>query len=349
MAPETTRSRLAQKLREADTLRERLLQSRLEAQQLRIRLLSVGVADTRVVPGQISAGSGGSASLANTEIRSLLEWLAEAVDLTQQAQFECGGGAPIAVGGRRVVLRAMCAMPLRGGAGAQSKMQLSVPQDLRLELANILANVRRRGGKAGDADVARVADSWEIVGAEMVSATTGRPEPAIFLVRRPAAGESDAAPVPAMIVAQWPSVDFAALAAANAFDAGRHFQGLAATSPDLAAQACAQPASELAASAAQPQDERRAESQRQAPLPQQEEIVRVSAAAPKAATMAEVHMCDRPCQRLDAEGHSAGVVCGAAEPETASFASPEASQKTTKVWGASPRHVLRHTRSRTVG
>lgn len=55
-------------------------------------------------------------------------------------------------------------------------------------------------------------------------------------------------------------------------------------------QACAQPASELAASAAQPQDERRAESQRQAPLPQQEEIVRVSAAAPKAATMAEVHI-----------------------------------------------------------
>lgn len=145
MEPETVRSRLAQKLREAAALRERMLRARLDAQQLRIRLLTLGVADTRVVPGQISAGAGASAP-ADAELRSLLEWLAEAADLTQQAQFECGSGAPIAVGGRRVVLQAMCAVPLRGGGAPQ--LQLSVPRDMSAELADVLAGVRRRGGKA---------------------------------------------------------------------------------------------------------------------------------------------------------------------------------------------------------
>lgn len=296
MEPETVRSRLAQKLREAAALRERMLRARLDAQQLRIRLLTLGVADTRVVPGQISAGAGASAP-ADAELRSLLEWLAEAADLTQQAQFECGSGAPIAVGGRRVVLQAMCAVPLRGGGAPQ--LQLSVPRDMSAELADVLAGVRRRGGKASDADVARIADGWEIVGAEMVSAA-GRPEPAIFLVRRPGAGEGEAAPVPAMIVAQWPSVDFAALAEASAFDAGRHFQGLAPT---------------------------RAEAR---PPPQE------SAAAQETP---EAGARVRGCGGLGAEG--AG--------ETAPLAPPEESQKTTKVWEASPRHVLRHVRSRTVG
>mmetsp|Transcript_24716 Transcript_24716/g.70888 ORF Transcript_24716/g.70888 Transcript_24716/m.70888 type:complete len:330 (+) Transcript_24716:114-1103(+) len=228
-ASEGLAAKLRQKTQEARALREKLLRSRLQTQHLRARLLSVGVADAGLVPKNMVAGSGGASETANLELKSLLEWLAQTADFTQQAQFECGGGGVcVAVGARRVAFRGMCAMPLRSGAGEPSKLQLSVPAEMRSELAVLLGAVRRRGGSASAMEVTRVAESWELVAAEMASAA-GQLEPAIFLVRRPSDGESDAAPAQAMVVAQWPSIDFAGMAAANTFSPAQHFQRLAAS------------------------------------------------------------------------------------------------------------------------
>jgi len=233
-------ARLEAKQREAEELKAKIQQRRLLTQSLKVQLQSAGVAETGFVPGHISsgAGGGGAGAAAHPELRSLLEWLADCVDLARQVNFECGaGGAGVAVGGRRVLLQRMAAMPL--GPGNASKLQLSVPLEMLGEVTAMLQAVRGRGGRAGEAELARVAQRWEIVAAEMVSAATGQQEPAIFLVHRGAedgaecgvgsVGESPLAR--AIVVAQWPSVDFAQAAALSAFSPERHFQRLASSAP----------------------------------------------------------------------------------------------------------------------
>lgn len=358
-------AKLAEKLREANALRGRLLQTRHQTQHLRVRLLALGVIDARLVPGQMAAGSGASTSSANVELRSLLEWLAETVDLTQQVTFECGtGGAGVAVGGRRVLLQKMSAMPLLGtGAGTQSKLQLSVPQEMHADLAGLLARVRARGVRACDAEVARIADAWELVGAEMVSVTTGQPEPAIFLVRRPGADDNESTPAQAMVVAQWPSVDFEKLAAASAFDPMRHFQRL--ETPAGAKLAPEPPAG-------RPQDAALAQQTHTAPPPQlepqaEDKVLCAGDGAqtrPKMSTGDRVvikhrgHWCRGVLQRVDAEGNFASVVCDAGSPEASTTvplasmwpaASPPHESQEPAMHDATPRQVFRHVRAKTVG
>lgn len=220
--------RLADKRNEAEALRAKIMQSRLEARQLRVQLGAVGVANPSFVPHGLrtGAGAGVCCEALHPELRSLLEWLAECVDFTRKVTFECGSdGAGVNVGGRRVLLQRMAAMPL--GPGNSSKVQLSVPVELQAEITELIFKVRASSGKAGVADVAKLAEQWELLGAEMVSAATGQQEPAIFLVSR----KESIQPARAIVIAQWPSVDFAGLAAASAFHPEKHFGRLSVANP----------------------------------------------------------------------------------------------------------------------
>jgi len=385
-----TQVSLADKRREANVLKAKLLHMRLMGQHLRARLLAVGVSSASVVPGQIVAGAGAVAPAASPELRSLLEWLAEAVDLTRQVTFECGaGGAGVAVGGRRVLLQRMAAMPL--GGCEQSRLQLSVPLELQAEITSTLARVRARGGRACETELARVAERWELVGAEMVSAATGQQEPAIFLVHRDdvsgGSPEESQKPARAIVVAQWPSVDFAKLAAASSFTPARHFQKLCAAPsddgppsrsatlrPQLLAQAQAlpqgaqgAPASSLARAPPPPVQALSPVLAPQAHPP----MMRGAGAEPGGPDKLKVCTGDRVVikyrgqwfrgvlKRVDVEGNVANVKCDTDMPGVITIvplasvwpaaSPPEESQWTTRPHEAAHRQILRHVRARTVG
>lgn len=225
---EELHARLSGKHEQACILRMQIQQARLEVKQLRLRLQAFGVTDPTFVPSRVQAGSGANEPH-NFELQSLLQWLVETVDLTQQVVFECGStDGDVMVGGRRVVLHRMAAWRLATGSAAG--LRLSVPLDLQVEISGMLAAARKRG-RVDEAQVQRLADSWEVVGAEVVSATVGHPQPAIFLVHRESAQ--------AMVVAHWPMVEFASSTFAERFDPAQHFARLAGTSPCSPASATA--------------------------------------------------------------------------------------------------------------
>eukprot|EP00931_Biecheleriopsis_adriatica_P054046 TRINITY_DN31771_c0_g1_i1.p1 TRINITY_DN31771_c0_g1~~TRINITY_DN31771_c0_g1_i1.p1 ORF type:complete len:333 (-),score=75.47 TRINITY_DN31771_c0_g1_i1:167-1165(-) len=208
------REGLAAKQSEAASLKAEVQRFRLEAQQLRLRLQAAG-AESSLVPGQVQAGSGNAESQQH-ELRSLFQWLVESVDLSHQVVFECGSGeGEVQVGGRRVLLQRMATWQLSSHAG----LKLSVPLELQAELAGLLHDARKRG-RLAEAQVQTLANSWELVGAEVVAASMGAPEPAIFLVHRQTAQ--------AVVVAQWPSVEFVKRTATPIFDPDSHFSRLTA-------------------------------------------------------------------------------------------------------------------------
>ncbi|CAE8582066.1 unnamed protein product, partial [Polarella glacialis] len=156
---------------------------------------AAGVQDPSFVPGHVEAGSG-TTEPQHYELRTLFQWLVDNVDLTRQVIFECGHGeGQVVVGGRRVLLQRMATWQLADGG-----LKLSVPLELQAEISGLLSTSRQRG-RLEEAQVQRLAKAWELVGAEVVSATVGTPEPAIFLVHRESAQ--------AVVVAQWPSIEFA--------------------------------------------------------------------------------------------------------------------------------------------
>jgi len=219
---------LAKKQSERTSLHEQLLRARAECQQLRLRLHAVGLADPSLVPAKVSAGSGLPEPPQFAELRSLLRLLAQRTDLTRHVVFDCGG--EVFVGGRRVVLRRMATWQLAGhppgdAASVGSKLKLSVPVDMQAEICQILLAARDREGVAEEALVQRLAEAWELVGTEVVSAAMGRPEPAIFLVHRYTAQ--------AITLTEWPAVDFseANVPGNNCFDANRHFARLVDAPP----------------------------------------------------------------------------------------------------------------------
>jgi len=130
-------------------------------------------------------------------------------------------------------------------------LKLSVPVDLQADIVRIILSARSPSG-LGETAIHKLAESWEMVGAEVVSAVTGQPEPAVFLVSRSTSH--------AIVVADWPTVEFPADSTAP-FDPAQHFARLgappalcaAAASPALAtiptAAAVATAAEALAASA----------------------------------------------------------------------------------------------------
>lgn len=217
-SPEALQAGLEAKRAEALLLRARLRAARLGTEHLRLRL---GAAEPSLVPTRMNAGSGAPEPQQLSELRSLLQWLVESVDLSRHVVFDCGG--EVTVGGRRVLLQRMATWQLSGGVPgghSDAQLKLSVPLDLQAEIAGMLAAARQQGGRMDEAVVQRLADAWEMVGTEVVSAAMGCPEPAIFLVHRESAR--------AITVTQWPSVEFARAAPGGGFDPDRHFARLAA-------------------------------------------------------------------------------------------------------------------------
>jgi len=260
------RARLAAKQEEAERLRGRLQHSKLQVQQLRMCLTALGV-DSSVVPHLMeSGGSCGSAAAPEhaqrRELRALVQWIAECVDLTQQVVFECGSReGKVAVGGRRVLLQRMVAWRMalsEGGpvvaatttSGDPARaLKLSVPMVLQAEIVSIILRARHKGG-IGEEALQQFAEAWEMVGAEVVSAAAGRPEPAIFLVHR-VTGQ-------AMVVARWPAVEFScrqstpnrSSSSRLAFDPDAHFSRLACAAAPPSQTAAAEAAVAAVAAAA---------------------------------------------------------------------------------------------------
>jgi len=250
----TPDSELEQKLRvkrsELDELQVNLHAIRCQNAHKRVCLQHCGDTRQSLVPAQLRSGGsivGGPGSTSidmgqQLEMRSLLKWVVDNVDLSQQAVFECGGHAvDVVVANRRVVLHCMAAWCLQendtsnvleGALGRSSGLnmtKLSVPVDIQADIFNLVSTARVKGD-VSDLDAERWTAEWEIIGAEVVTAGSGLPEPAIFLVRR-----RDAQ---AIVIAQWPSIDFARplipsrdWAHAGGFDPWAHFQRLSSSSP----------------------------------------------------------------------------------------------------------------------
>jgi len=191
---------------EVEKLKAEVEEVRLQSQQLRLQLQALG-ADASLVPQKIKAGTGTGLD-SHYELRSLFQWLVETVNLEQQVVFECGNGeGEVQVGGRHVLLHRMATWQLSGS------LKLSVPLELQAEISGLLLQARKRGRI--DEEVENLYSTWELLSAEVVSATStvSAPEPAIFLVHRQT-GQ-------AVVVAKWPTVEFRR---PDSFDPGRHFQ-----------------------------------------------------------------------------------------------------------------------------
>lgn len=155
----------------------------------------------------------------------MLQWLVESVDLDRHVIFECGTSeSEIMVGGRRVQLQRMATWPLLAGSRAAG-LKLSVPLDMQVEIAEVLVAARARG-RMEELVVQRLADSWEMVGAEVASAQVGHPEPAVFFIQR---GSTRA-----MLVGHWPAVEFAPKGGhvRAPFDPAQHFSRIEETEDD---------------------------------------------------------------------------------------------------------------------
>lgn len=212
----TLRDQLAERRLEAQKLRAQLQNARLESQQLRLRLKAAGIFDATLAPGRIQAGSGAPESN-QLEIQSLIQWLVDTVDLTHQIVFECGNGeGEVVVGGKCVLLQRMAMWKLN--AEPESKLKLSVPWELQAEIHALLSDSRLRG-RIDPVAMQKLSEAWEILGAEVVSAAAGRSDPAIFLVHKTTNQ--------AVVVAQWPAVEFQQVAP-PCFDPVQHFGRLTA-------------------------------------------------------------------------------------------------------------------------
>jgi len=200
---DTLREKFLEKSEEVDATTSQIQRAKLDLQQLRLRLLASGITDASLIPANLRAGPHTSDQSAS-ELGELLKWLAESVDLDGHAMFDVGG--EIQVGERSAMLGRMVQWRLPTASG----QKLSVPLELRDEIAALLKTTRDRGA-AECSQLDQLAAVWEIVGAE-ISTGTGT-EPAIFLINRETSQ--------AMVVGCWPAVDFTWQ---STFDPREHFQ-----------------------------------------------------------------------------------------------------------------------------
>jgi len=199
-------------------LRVQLEIARLEVQQIRLRLHASGVKDGEsLIPASLKSGGGRkNAETCTAEHRSLLEWLAEVVDLSRQTVFHAPG--EVHIGEHKVPLGRMVQWHI--STTAAGSLKLSVPRDLETEITALLSRARRR--ILGNNELWQIREDWELLGADVAS--EGETHPAIFLVHRTSAQ--------AVVVASWPTLTPAFLAggapplpdaAAPRFDAAAYF------------------------------------------------------------------------------------------------------------------------------
>lgn len=181
-----------EKCDEVVELKQELRATRLEAQQLHLRLRCAqkatgkSIGETSSLPGAVPTHA------LQTELSSLLFWLAANVDLDKPCVVEAGVEVP--VGGRKVQLRTVVVWPV--GAGS---LRLSVPLAQREEVSAMLqsASSREEGQVDNDCPLLRsFAASWDLVPGQLGIGPESRAEPVVLLAHR----FSDEG----MLIAPWP-------------------------------------------------------------------------------------------------------------------------------------------------
>lgn len=215
-AVEALLAKIQQKAEEREALETQVQRARAEVERLRACLNSVGSGGPAMVPSGMRSGSR-SLNPQHHEMRSLVQRLADCVDLSTFVIFECGGGAgEMTVGGRRVSLPRMSSWRLMDGS-----KKLSVPLELQNEIATVLITARSLG-KVHEEDMAKMLASWEPVAAEFGPDTVpgAERELALFLIHK--------VTNQAMVIAEWPSVEFVS---PTTFDPAQHFNRVTAAEP----------------------------------------------------------------------------------------------------------------------
>jgi hypothetical protein len=173
-------------------LQEELDRTRFEIQRSRLQLATSGVSES-LIPKEFRSGGGSSSksSPLTLAIKELIEWLAEKVDSTENTpNFRVGDEIPLGAD-NSVTLGRMAAFNISASGG----QLLSVPFDLKPEIAGLLSRTRSRGNKASDVDVSDFVANWDMLITEVPTAENST-VPAIFLVEKAAAR--------AIVVAAWP-------------------------------------------------------------------------------------------------------------------------------------------------
>eukprot|EP00450_Noctiluca_scintillans_P040501 CAMPEP_0194479128 /NCGR_PEP_ID=MMETSP0253-20130528/2348_1 /TAXON_ID=2966 /ORGANISM="Noctiluca scintillans" /LENGTH=344 /DNA_ID=CAMNT_0039318305 /DNA_START=49 /DNA_END=1083 /DNA_ORIENTATION=+ len=171
----------------AESLERSIQQAQLHALSLRASLWNAGVHDgASLIPGSVR--SGGQQDSA-AELKTLLEWLAERVNLSEETAYHTEGEWTI--GAHCIEWGRMVTWSLTGVS-----QKLSVPADFRDEVIRLLVSTRTRG-KVNDAEVQKFALQWSLLGVDVV--TNGETVPAIFLINEEVSST--------VIVADWPVVE----------------------------------------------------------------------------------------------------------------------------------------------
>jgi hypothetical protein len=171
----------------AASLERSIQQAQWHALSLRAFLRDAGVHDAAsLVPHSLRSGGQPDSS---GELRALLEWLAERVNLSDETAYSAEGEWMI--GDHCIEWGRMVTWSL---AGVSQK--LSVPADFRDEVVRLLVSTRTRGG-VNETELRKFAMKWTLVGVDVV--TNGDTVPAIFLINEEVSST--------VIVADWPVVD----------------------------------------------------------------------------------------------------------------------------------------------
>mmetsp|Transcript_83057 Transcript_83057/g.192946 ORF Transcript_83057/g.192946 Transcript_83057/m.192946 type:complete len:315 (+) Transcript_83057:68-1012(+) len=182
---------------EVAELTSELRATAIETQQMRMRLQAImrnnKGKDARLGPASLP----GSESIVledqrMEEMRNLLRWLADHVDLDRQEVLDVGFEVPI--GGRTVQLLRIVQWPLASAFGGQ--LWLSAPVEHHEGLADLLTKAKAQGLVAPQALRAFVLE-WDLVAGELLAATHVHAEPSVLLAHRGSAR--------GILVARWPT------------------------------------------------------------------------------------------------------------------------------------------------
>jgi len=228
-------------------MRQELRAAQLEAQQLRLRLRAVQ-GPTHAGPTEMPAFSEEDArlELRVEELKRLFQWLAERIDLSQPPTIFTVG-FEVAVAGRAIRLNRVAQWRVRSSSSSSSSspaatvaeakeqpacdaygglsedLRLSVPEDLKDDIASMLASalvIGRHPHAAGATGLSKLsncsvlpaplsdklrkfANAWDLIAGEVSTAAcvdlapTTRPEPAVLLAHQEAPN--------GILLATWPS------------------------------------------------------------------------------------------------------------------------------------------------
>lgn len=202
------RTKYETKCLEADALTEQTEKARLEVQSLQQMLKAHGVKDSSLIPAEVRTGELPWDAI--KEMKELLIWLAKRVDITHGVVFNVG--AEVKAGSRRIFLGRMVNWNLSDAGG----QKLSVPHELRTEIAQLLTQARSTEGVEAASD--ELSKKWDMVSAKISTAGSSS-IPAIFLIHNETRQS--------VVVAAWPplSGDKEPKKPKNrrVFDPARHF------------------------------------------------------------------------------------------------------------------------------